>query len=148
MDKSKAIIVDLDGTLCNVNHRVCHVQKEEKDWKAFNEGMVHDGLYFWCFELIESMRKQGYKIIFVTGRDDSYRSHTIDWLKKHNVSYDQLYMRTQSDHRGDDLIKKDIYETSIQKKHDILFVLDDRLSVVKMRRQIGLICLQCDWGDF
>ena len=148
MEKSKAIIVDLDGTLCNVDHRVSHVRKQEKDWKAFNEGMVDDGIYKWCFELIESMRKQDYKIILVTGRDDSYRLQTIDWLKKYNVSYDELYMRVESDHRADDLIKKEIYENSIQKKYKVLFVLEDRLSVVKMWREIGLFCLQCDWGDF
>ena len=148
MKKTKAIIVDLDGTLCNVDHRVSHVQKEEKDWKSFNEGMVDDGIHHWCYELIESMRKQDYKIIFVTGRDDSYRSHTVDWLKKNHVSYDELYMRVEADHRDDELIKKEIYDRSIQEVYEVLFVVDDRLSVVKMWRKIGLICLQCDWGDF
>jgi|GEM_PF-3834102 hypothetical protein len=31
------IIVDIDGTLANVKHRVLHVQKKPPDWKSFNE---------------------------------------------------------------------------------------------------------------
>ncbi len=30
--KEKAIIVDLDGTLCNIDHRLKYVQKEDKEW--------------------------------------------------------------------------------------------------------------------
>ncbi|MBT7611376.1 MAG: hypothetical protein HN576_16570 [Bacteriovoracaceae bacterium] len=146
--KQKAIIVDLDGTLCNVDHRVHHVQKKEKDWKLFNEGMAHDGIYLWCFELILSMKNSGYEIIFLTGRDNSYRDQTCTWLEKNKIQYDTLHMREVTDHREDHIIKNEIYKRVIEPQKNVLFVLDDRLSVVKMWREIGLICLQCDWGDF
>ena len=144
----RAIIVDLDGTLCDCEHRVHHVQKENKDWKSFNDKMVDDELNIWCAHLIESMNSNGFKIIFVTGRDENYRPHTEEWLAKHQINYHQLYMRPAKDIRGDNEIKKEIYQNSIKDKLDILFVVDDRLSVVKMWRSIGLVCLQCDWGDF
>ncbi|MCO4792771.1 MAG: hypothetical protein KC493_03605 [Bacteriovoracaceae bacterium] len=145
---NKAIIVDLDGTLCDVEHRVHHVQQEEKNWRAFNDGMIDDTLNIWCAKLIESMNSNGFEIIFVTGRDENYRKHTEDWLKRHHIEYKDLYMRQAADYRGDDEVKKDIYEHDIKNDHDVLFVIDDRLSVVKMWRSIGLVCLQCDWGDF
>jgi FMN phosphatase YigB (HAD superfamily) len=144
----KAIIVDLDGTLCDCEHRVHHVHKEEKDWKSFNDGMVNDDLNVWCAKLIEAMNGNGFKTIFVTGRDENYRTHTEDWLSKHQINYHHLHMRPVMDYRGDDEIKKEIYDNDIKDKFDVLFVVDDRLSVVKMWRSIGLVCLQCDWGDF
>ena len=56
------VIIDLDGTLANVGHRVHHVQKEIKDKKAFNSLMGEDGLNNWCFELLKAMGKQEYKL--------------------------------------------------------------------------------------
>jgi len=55
----KAIIVDIDGTLADVEHRVHHVQNEPKDWKSFNENMEHDELNHWCNDLINAMKNEG-----------------------------------------------------------------------------------------
>ena len=144
----KAIIVDLDGTLCDVDHRVHHVRKEEKDWHSFNEAMSEDKINLWCHELIKSMRNENFEILFVTGRDENYRTHTEKWLADHKVEYDQLYMRKADDFRADELIKKEIFLNEIKPNKEVIFVVDDRLSVVKMWREIGMVCLQCDWGDF
>lgn len=144
----KAIIVDLDGTLCDVEHRVHHVQGKPKNWKAFNDLLIHDNLNHWCFELIEAMTLKGYKTIFVTGRDESTRINTENWLKKHNVAYEHLYMRSLLDHREDSDVKEEIYHNKIEKNYQVLFVVDDRKSVVKRWRDMNLICLQCAPGEF
>tara|TARA_R110000868_G_scaffold132380_3_gene343185 strand:- start:12195 stop:12638 length:444 start_codon:yes stop_codon:yes gene_type:complete len=145
----KAIIVDIDGTLADVEHRVHHVRASTKDWKSFNEGMGKDKLNHWCAKLIDAMKTQGYEILFVTGRDENYRETTLAWMKQHQVSFDKLYMRAAVDFRPDDEVKKEIYLQEIKDHWEVTFVVDDRLSVVKMwREQLNLVCLQCDWGDF
>lgn len=144
----KAILVDIDGTLADVEHRVHHVQSDTKNWKAFNDGMVHDELNLWCADLIKAMKKEGYKTVFITGRGESYREHTIEWMKKHNIEMDELFMRPASDRREDFEVKRELYEERIKSLYKVLFVVEDRASVVKMWREIGLVCLQCDWGDF
>ncbi len=146
--KSKAIIVDLDGTLCNVDHRVHHVSGDNKNWKTFNELMVHDQLNHWCFELMKAMNGLGYKILFVTGRGEAYREQTETWLKKHQVYYEKLYMRALIDFRDDSDVKEGIYFEMIEKNYQVLFVVDDRKSVVDRWREIDLICLQCAPGNF
>lgn len=148
LNKVKAILVDLDGTLCDVEHRVHHVQGKDKNWKAFNELMIHDELNHWCFELMEAMTSRGYKIIFVTGRGESSRVPTESWLKKHHVKYEHLYMRGVLDRREDSDVKEDIYLQSIEQNYQVLFVIDDRKSVVDRWRKLELICLQCAPGDF
>ncbi len=59
-------------------------------------------------------------------------------------------MRADKDSRKDFIIKKEILEV-IRKDFDdpeILFVVDDRPSVVKMWREEGLVCLQCaEWNE-
>lgn len=144
----KAIIVDLDGTLCDVEHRVHHVQGDKKDWHQFNQLLVHDELNHWCFELIEAMRTAGYKIIFITGRGEGNRDLTEAWLKKHQVDFDLLYMRGILDQREDADVKEDIYNENVKDKFEVLFVVDDRKSVVDRWRELNLICLQCAPGNF
>lgn len=144
----KAIIVDLDGTLCDVEHRVEFVKMNPINWKEFNERMIHDPIIHWCLELIIAMKKQGYQILFVTGRGEDYREHTETWLKKNQVNYDLLLMRAIGDFREDDDVKESLYRENIERNYQVLFVVDDRQSVVKRWRELKLICLQCDWGNF
>lgn len=146
--KQKAIIVDLDGTLCDVEHRVHHVQSETKNWKAFNELMVHDELNHWCFELMAAMTARGYKVLFVTGRGEAWRAPTEAWLHKHAVIYEHLFMRALIDYREDSDVKEDIYRNMIEQNYQVLFVIDDRKSVVERWRTLELICLQCAPGNF
>lgn len=148
MKKEKAIIVDLDGTLCNVEHRVHHVQKKPKDWMSFNREMEKDQLYFWCFELITAMKNLHYKIIIITGRTNDFRMQTEEWLKRHNVHFDELYMRNIQDFREDADVKEEIYRQYVEEKNQVLFVVDDRESVVERWRKLELICLQCAPGKF
>ena len=146
--RKNAIIVDLDGTLANCDHRVHHLQGSTKDWGQFYAGLADDELNSWCKELMEAMHDKGCKILIVTGRDVRYKEETKTWLEKHNIFYHYLYMRDEDDRRSDSLIKKEIYKEEIEEKYHVVFVVDDRKSVVEMWRDIGLPCLQCDWGEF
>ena len=94
------------------------------------------------------MKKEAYKIVFITGRGESYREPTVEWMNKNKIEYDELFMRPKADRREDFEVKKELYENSIKEQYKVLFVVEDRASVVKMWRELGLVCLQCDWGDF
>jgi uncharacterized HAD superfamily protein len=146
--KKKAIIVDLDGTLANVNHRRHFVEnKKNKDWKSFNANILKDELHLWCREIMNRM-KTDHTIIIVSGRTDALKADTLIWLQRHDVHFDEIYMRKDKDNRDDRIVKKEIYEKFIKPDYDVLFVLDDRAKVVAMWRAEGLVCLQCDCGDF
>lgn len=148
MTNKKAIIVDLDGTLCDVDHRVEFVRKVPIDWQGFNDRMSADKVNLWCQELIEAMSAKGCDIYFITGRGEDYRGLTEEWLKRHHINYQGLFMRPANDMREDAEIKEEQYVKHLKGKFNILFVVDDRLSVVRRWRELGLVCLQCDWGDF
>lgn len=147
--KAKAIIVDLDGTLCNTDHRQHFLKCKPKQWKQFFDALEHDKPNAWCVELIDAFLSRGYNILFVTGRPDSLAMKTSSWFSKHlGFSSFQLFMRKQGDFRHDHIVKSEIYDEHIRSKYDVLFVVDDRASVVGMWRSLGLTCLQCDDGDF
>ena len=46
-------------------------------------------------------------------------------------------------------MKKEVYHKYIEGKYDVLFVLEDRDQAVAMwRKELGLTCLQVEYGDF
>ncbi|OFZ52319.1 MAG: hypothetical protein A2381_13730 [Bdellovibrionales bacterium RIFOXYB1_FULL_37_110] len=149
MSKKKAIIVDLDGTLVRMEHRVFLVRQNPPDWKNFMEQIPADKVNHWCHELLEAFSLRGYKIIIITGRGERFDHLSKKWLADHHIAYDGYYSRKSKDRRDDALVKKEIYLDKIKDHYEVLFVLDDRLSVVKMwRDELGLTTLQPDWGDF
>jgi FMN phosphatase YigB (HAD superfamily) len=137
----RTIIVDLDGTLADVGHRLHHLQGR-KSWKRFFEGMPRDPVNVWCRTLMTAMKREGYGIAIITGRPDEYETAIRTWLLNHDVPYDRLHMRKSGDFRADDIVKKEILDAHFRKE-DILFVVDDRQTVVDMWRREGLVCLQC-----
>lgn len=144
--KMSAILIDLDGTLANIDDRR-EVFIKDKNWDLFYSKISEDKLNNWCLEIIHKF-KDDYKIVLMSGRRDYYRNATVEWLKKFNVPYDLLLLRSENDFRPDDVVKLEIYESKVKEVFDILFVVDDRDSVVKMWRKLGLTCLQCAEGNF
>ncbi len=80
MIKKKAIIIDLDGTLANINERRETLQKNN-NFKLFYSEIINDKLNVWCKEIIDRFKTE-YKIILVTGREnvDNVKKDTIEWL--------------------------------------------------------------------
>jgi predicted kinase len=149
--KRTAIICDLDGTLCNIDHRLHFMKQEKKDWKNFYYNIPGDSVNFWCREIIETFQYGSpypYEIIFCSGRADDHRKLTADWLEDNDFSYKHLFMRQRNDFRKDSIVKEIILEFEIKPRYSILFAIDDRDQVVEMWRKHGIVCLQCADGDF
>ncbi len=149
--RTACIVVDLDGTLCNVDHRLYHLNREfgqKPNWKAFFEGIPDDKPNVWCEELVNSMERQGYKIVYASGRPDSYRKQTEEWLNKYDLLLGPVFMRERNDYRPDTLAKEAILDFCIEPDHNILFVIDDRATVVQMWRSRGYTVLACAEGEF
>ena len=160
--KTKAIIVDLDSTLCDADHRI-HVITQDKThveerfgnsvWEEFYAELINDTPNEWCVLLVKGMWELGIKPIYLTGRPEKYRDLTLKWFGRFN-SYplsreyvgDHLYMRSNADSRKDCIMKEYTFKTLIQPTYDVLFCLDDRRQVIDMWRDLGLVCLACDDG--
>lgn len=149
--KRKAVIIDIDGTIAQLDQRLNHLQSTPKNWNLFYADMKNDKLHVWCFNLVQAMMDRGFEIIFCTGRPEEYRQMTKDWLKK-NCKWQpytyELFMRKDKDYRPDTITKKELYDKNIKDKYDILFVVEDRQGVVDMWRNLGLVTLQCHKGDY
>ncbi len=144
MKGEKFVVCDLDGTLCDISHRLPFVQNlpegQKKDWKSFFSAIEFDVLRTEVLDKLLALEEQGSKIIFVSARPDTYRKQTEAWLEKVLKGYPlgfTLIMRDSRDKRDDTLVKSEIYEKFL--KHlNVVKVFDDRPSVIRMWREKGL----------
>lgn len=142
--KPDAIIVDIDGTLAKMVAR-----------GPFDEHLVKtDELHTAVATMVEQAALSDIAIIFMSGRTDGCREDTWDWLvEKLPWLYDfdvwsELHMRASGDQRSDDVVKHELFWNEVAHRFNVLYVIDDRNKVVKMWRDIGLVCAQVAEGDF
>ena len=146
--KQKAVIVDIDGTLSDAEHRRHHLDKSPKDWDSFFADMSKDKPKFFVRFLVSKLYNRNYRIILLTGRGEQYRAKTEFWLGEYEIRYDELLHRKEGDFRSDVEVKRDIYNDYIKPKFDVQLAIDDRTRIVKLWRELGLECWQVDQGDF
>lgn len=136
------VLVDIDGTVA-----------KREDRSPFDWRRVGIDIPRWpIINLVKSLQASGYTIIFLSGRDAVCRPETMAWLT-HYFGWQpddyQLYMRPQQDNRKDVDIKYELFEQYILGHYYVELVVDDRQQVVDMwRRQLGLTCVQVNYGDF
>lgn len=142
-----AIIVDLDGTLA--------LNKSGRPYygKEADEGYLLDT----CVEDVANLIANitcvsdcGPAIIIMTGREGTTlgKKNTGKWLIDNGIIYDKLLMRKEKDYRPDEIVKRELFDMHIRGKYYIDCVIDDRDKVVKMWRELGLLCLQPWEGKF
>ena len=135
------ILIDLDGTLANVDHRLHHLDK--KEWGKFYAESKNDTVNEWCRAIMNGLDNLHYYFIILTARNNVCRKDTLKWLENNEINYDELVMvREEKNFLNDTDLKRE-WLNGIGLKDRILFVIEDRQRVVDMWRKEGLVCLQC-----
>lgn len=144
----KLVLVDMDGTLADVEHRRHFVQDGKKHWGAFFANCDQDPPVDIVLRWVKALHESGeYLIVIVSGRPiNQCGIKTEEWLYRYEVPAAYLFMRQSGDSRKDDLVKQDILD--LLPKDKIAFTIDDRNQVVDMWRRNGLTCYQVAEGDF
>tara|TARA_X000001382_G_C3139171_1_gene168979 strand:+ start:455 stop:976 length:522 start_codon:yes stop_codon:yes gene_type:complete len=169
------VIFDLDGTLANIDARRLKAGSpsgktptpSKMDWDVFfnPDNIKLDTPNNPVIKMAQLFKKDGFKIVIFSGRNDRSFDTTKQWLKKFDVPFDLLVMRPDkfksdswpiadgnpatSDMRfmPDDILKKKMLDTFVD-INDVFLVVDDRQKVVDMWRDLGLNTFQVAPGDF
>lgn len=147
-EKKQAIMCDLDGTLCNLDHRIHHVKNGNKDWGKFFRACGEDLVYDDVRSIVNLEHQSGTRIVFCSGRPEDYKRQTEMWLDSNIHIESDLVMRPRNNFKPDHITKRMLYEYEIKPYYQVKYVLDDRDAVVRMWRDIGLNCMQVRPGNF
>jgi hypothetical protein len=136
------IIVDIDGTIANAEHRLHHIQKSPKDWDAFFAACVDDEPINEVIDMVRAFRDGGlHRVVLCSGRSDQIKAETQAWLKSYRVGHDRLYMRTEGDHRPDEEVKAEMLAVMRAEGFNPVLAIDDRGTVCEMWKRLGLTVL-------
>jgi hypothetical protein len=139
----KLAIVDIDGVLADVRHRVHYVEQRPKDWKRFFAAAVHDEPLAVGLAVVASLAAD-HEIIFLTGRPEHLRDDTTEWLARHRLDAHKLIMRPDGD-RGASRHFKLREVRRLARHREIAVVIDDDTSVIAAMRDAGFATLHADW---
>lgn len=136
-------IVDIDGVLADVRHRVHFVEQRPKDWKRFFAAAVHDKPHPEGLAVVARLAED-HDIVFLTGRPEHLRADTTEWLGRHGLDQHKLVMRPEGD-RGPSSRFKVREATRLARHNTIDVVIDDDTSVIATMRDAGFPTLHADW---
>ena len=135
------VIIDIDDTLALNTHRyqISLDLHGNLNWDTFYkfENVISDIPNIPMVDLVKNYKKDGYKIVIFTGRPEAIRDSTEYWLKKYEIPYDSLHMRSIEDHYISDVIlKRKMYETYID--DEVFCAFDDTDSIIKLWVIMGI----------
>jgi hypothetical protein len=142
------IVVDLDGTLCDIGHRVDYAKAGQ--WDDFHSRCPKDMPHMDVLNLLNAAVT--YNILACTGRNERYRNLTIDWIMHHGAPVEEILMRPDDDYRQDAVLKIGLLEDHFGSRDEVIksvaFCLDDRDKVVEAYRNYGLPAWQVRLGEY
>jgi predicted kinase len=136
-----AWLVDVDGTLALMS--TAAGARSPFDWHRVGEDAPNPAVV----DLVRALAAQA-TIVVMSGRDESCRSLTEQWLAAHEVPFAALFMRPAGDSRRDSIVKRELFDRQVATRWAVRGVIDDRRQVVEMWRGLGLMCAQVAPGNF
>jgi FMN phosphatase YigB (HAD superfamily) len=148
----KYVIVDIDRTLADCKHRTHYVERKPKNYEAFFEEAAFDAPIKSMCNLVNVLIKSGdYEIVFCTGRPESIRQTTVEWLSTHlhiDESDISMLMRPNKNYFDDSIVKPKLLSKQGINPSNTEFILDDKQNVVDAFRNLGFKVLQVAEGNF
>jgi phosphoglycolate phosphatase-like HAD superfamily hydrolase len=143
-----AVIVDIDGTLCDSEHMHLHSDDVVKnDWRWFDQLIKVAEPFPYIINLVRSLAVAN-EVILITARDASRRDLTEAWLEQHlGIDNYILYMRPTGLKVTTAEYKSHVYQTYIQQDFDVTLAMDDSPSCIELWNGLGIPTLQVTDGE-
>jgi predicted secreted acid phosphatase len=137
-------IIDIDGVLADVRHRLKHIESRPKDWDAFFASADADAPYPEGIELVRTLA-QSHVIIYLSGRPERCREATQSWLTNQGAPAGTLLLRPDHDRRPARITKVEIAR-SIAAQQEVAIVVDDDEAVLHAMRAAGFAVHHAEWS--
>lgn len=145
MDRSPRplAVVDIDGVVADVRHRLHHIESRPKDWAAFFAAADADPPLAEGVARVRALAAD-HDVVYLTGRPEHLRRATEEWLARHGIPGTRLLMRRRGDYRPARVTKADELRR-LGRVRDVAIVLDDDPEVCAALRAAGWPVEQATW---
>jgi phosphoglycolate phosphatase-like HAD superfamily hydrolase len=136
-------VLDIDGVLADVRHRLHHVEAKPKNWPAFfaaapGDPLLPEGA------AVAARLAQDHEVVYLTGRPERCRQDTVRWLARHGLPEGRLLMRLENDRRPARQTKLAHLRT-LARRGTVAVLVDDDPEVIEAATKAGLPTLLADW---
>jgi hypothetical protein len=136
-------VIDLDGVVADVRHRLTHLEGKPKDWDAFFAGIPDDPVLAEGRAVVDRLAPD-HEVVYLTGRPERTRAATEAWLRRHRLPQGRLMMRSDRDRRPARVTKPGLLRR-LADGRQIAVVVDDDPDVCAALRRDGWPVLVADW---
>ena len=128
LELPNAVVVDVDNTVASKGDRSPYAWDRVREDKPISV----------VIDAVRGLSQQGYEIIFLSGRDSICMEDTEEWLQSYFNFPITLFMRKNKDMRKDTVVKEELFFKHVAPNWNVSLVIDDRPSVCRMWRELGL----------
>lgn len=136
-------VVDIDGVVADVRHRLRYVASRPKNWDAFFAAARHDPPHEEGLALVRRLGVD-HDVVFLTGRPRRTRRDTEAWLARHGLDGHRLVMRPDGDRRPATLVKAEAL-ARLARDRPIGIVVDDDPDVLRAVEAAGFPTFAATW---
>jgi hypothetical protein len=137
------VVLDIDGVLADVRHRLHYLAARPKNWEGFFAAAKDDQV----LEIGAEFAKRAattHEIVYLTGRPERLRAATQAWLDQQQLPGGRLLMRPEGDRRPSAVVK--VHELRrLRRESAVEMLVDDDPSVIKAARAAGFTVQVADW---
>ncbi|MGQ0846785.1 MAG: phosphatase domain-containing protein [Sporichthyaceae bacterium] len=138
-------IVDIDGVVADVRHRLPLLEGRVKDWEAFFAAASLDPPHPEGVDLVLRLAED-HDVVFLTGRPSRIRRDTQRWLDRAGLGGHRLVMRPDGERRPAARMKVRLLD-GLAKGRTVAVVVDDDRAVCRAMREAGYPTLHAAWED-
>lgn len=137
-------VIDLDGVLADVGHRLHHLERRPKDWAAFFAGLDDDPLLLEGLAVARRL-SEAHRVVYLSGRPERTRARTQAWLVRHDVPPGRVLLRGDQDRRPARVLKVGVLRR-LAARADVAVLVDDDPQVGAAARAAGFTVLEATWA--
>ena len=144
MSERPYAVIDLDGVVADVRHRLHFLDSSPKDWDGFFAGIPDDPVLAEGRAVLEQLVGD-HEIVYLTGRPEATRAETEAWLTRHRLPQAMLIMRRPRDRRPARITKPALLRDLTTDGRQVAVVVDDDPQVCAALERAGWPVLRADW---
>lgn len=137
-------VVDLDGVLADVDHRLHHLERNPKDWAAFFAGIGDDPVHPEGLAVARELAAE-HEVVYLSGRPERTRSVTEGWLRRHGAPPGRVLLRRDGDRRPARVVKIGALRR-LAAERPVVILVDDDPAVCRAARAAGFTVMEATWA--
>jgi len=141
--RTSCVVVDIDGVVADVRHRLQYLDRRPKDWQGFFAAAKNDQLLGVGADFARSA-SSSHLVVYLTGRPERLRATTATWLAAHGLPDGTLLMRRDGDHRPAVMVKM-AHLRRLQRDIAVDLIVDDDPLVIDAAEKAGYRVRLADW---